>query len=58
MRGLAEEFGAILVDLQGAFDEMLRVYHPAAIAADRVHPNQMGHMVMARAFLNSVGFEW
>jgi lysophospholipase L1-like esterase len=58
VRGLAEEFGAILVDLQGAFDERLRVYHPAAIAADRVHPNQMGHMVMARAFLKAVGFEW
>ena len=25
---------------------------------DRIHPNQTGHMIIARAFLAAVGFEW
>jgi len=36
----------------------LKHNHPAAYAGDRVHPNLTGHMVIARAFLNAVGFEW
>jgi hypothetical protein len=25
---------------------------------DRVHPNYIGHMVLAREFLQAVGFQW
>ncbi|MCX7934649.1 MAG: SGNH/GDSL hydrolase family protein [Planctomycetota bacterium] len=69
MRRRMDEYGAavkriarrhklILVDTQAAFDRVLRYCHPAALAWDRVHPNTVGHMILARAFLNAVGFEW
>jgi len=58
MKAQAEKSGVIFVDVQAAFDAMLAHYHPAAIAWDRVHPNQAGHMVIARAFLKAVGFAW
>ena len=55
---LARQHGALLVDTQAAFDRML-VHEPSsALAPDRVHPNPIGHMVLARAFLDAVGFRW
>lgn len=58
VKRLARKHDAVLVNLQTAFDRMLRHQHPAALAWDRIHPNQTGHMVIARAFLASVGFKW
>jgi lysophospholipase L1-like esterase len=29
-----------------------------SLALDRVHPNQTGHMVLARAFLKAIEFQW
>ncbi|MEF3304540.1 SGNH/GDSL hydrolase family protein [Paenibacillus sp. GYB003] len=55
---LAGEAGAVFVDTQKAFDAVLPHYYPAALAWDRVHPSMTGHMVLARAFLNEVGFDW
>ena len=55
---LAKQHGAVLVDLQAAFDRVLRRQHPAALAWDRIHPNQAGHMVITRAFLNAIGYKW
>jgi lysophospholipase L1-like esterase len=46
------------VDTQAAFDEVTKELHPMALAADRVHPNVTGHMVLARAFLKTVGYTW
>ena len=37
---------------------VLTDYYPATLAWDRVHPNQTGHMVIARAFLAAVDFAW
>jgi lysophospholipase L1-like esterase len=54
----AERVGALFVDTQAAFDIVLQSYYPAALAWDRVHPNDKGAMVIARAFLNAVGFDW
>ncbi len=53
---LAVRHDATCVDLQAAFDRRLQYVHPMAIAWDRVHPNQTGHMTIARAFLAAVGF--
>ena len=58
VRRLAKAHDALLVDVQAAFDPLLAHVHSAAIAWDRVHPNQTGHMAIARAFLNAVGFSW
>ena len=58
VRELAEKHGTLFVDTQAAFDAVLTDYYPATIAWDRVHPNQTGQMVLARAFLNAVDFIW
>jgi lysophospholipase L1-like esterase len=55
VRQLAADHDAIFVDTQAAFDEVLRHLHPSAIAGDRVHPNSIGHTILARAFLNALG---
>jgi lysophospholipase L1-like esterase len=55
---VAKKHGAICVDMQAAFDRFLAHRHSASIAWDRVHPNHTGHMVMARAFLDGIGFDW
>ena len=39
-------------------DPLLAHVHSAALSWDRVHPNQTGHMVIARAFLDAIGFSW
>ncbi|HLL88553.1 MAG TPA: SGNH/GDSL hydrolase family protein [Tepidisphaeraceae bacterium] len=58
VRRLAEQYGAVFVDTQAAFDRVLGHVHPNALAWDRVHPNQTGHMVIANALLNALGYEW
>jgi len=58
IRQLAEKYQAILVDTQAAFDAVLVCLLPTALAFDRVHPFSAGHMILARAFLQAVGYEW
>jgi len=55
---LAGRFDAIYVDTQAAFNAYLAELPTQSLCGDRVHPNQTGHMILARAFLNSIGFEW
>ena len=55
---VAREHDAVFVDTQAAFDRLLQHVHPMAVAADRVHPNSIGHMVLARAFLDAIEFDW
>lgn len=54
----AQRHNAIFVDVQAAFDQVLRLYNPNALAWDRVHPTIIGHTVIARAFLDAVEFDW
>lgn len=58
VKKLAQKHNAVFVDTQAAFDAVLTHMHSAALAWDRVHPNQAGHMVLARAFLNAIGYRW
>lgn len=58
VKKLAKEFDAQLGDTQAAFDAALKHYYAGALAWDRVHPNQTGHMILAKSFLDAVGFEW
>lgn len=58
VRKIADETGCLFVDTQAAFNEVLKDLYPATIAWDRVHPSASGHMVLARAFLKEIGFEW
>ncbi|MBS0632949.1 MAG: SGNH/GDSL hydrolase family protein [Verrucomicrobia bacterium] len=66
MRARMDEYGAIVkktaaqhnvrfIDTQAAFDAVLQHMHANAIAWDRVHPNNIGHAVLARAVLNHLG---
>ena len=54
VKELAAEHGARLVDTQAAFDEALKTMHPLHFCADRVHPNPLGHYLLARAFLRVI----
>lgn len=41
---------------QAAFAPLLQEYHSAMLAWDRVHPNLIGHQVLAQAFLDAVEY--
>ncbi len=58
VRRLAERHRTVFVDSQAAFDEVLKTYYPASINWDRVHPDHVGSLVLARAFVNAIGFDW
>jgi lysophospholipase L1-like esterase len=58
VKKIAEDTGSLFVDTQAAFNEVLKELYSATLAWDRVHPTTAGHVVLARAFLNKVGFEW
>ncbi len=54
---IARETGAVFVDTQAAFNELLRHIYPATIAWDRVHPNATGHYLLARTFAGAFGLK-
>jgi len=56
-RSLAKEFDATFVDTQAAFDAYLRHHHPNQLCWDRIHPSATGHMLIAKAWLDAIGFE-
>lgn len=56
VRQLAAEFGALVVHTQTAFDLAMEAQPPSFWAADRIHPDLPGHAVIARVFLESVGY--
>ena len=55
---IAVRHRTLFVDTQFAFDTALQTYYSATLAWDRVHPNPVGHMIIARAFLQSIDFVW
>ncbi len=55
VRRVAAKHGVPVVDVQAEIDGLLQFQHSAAIAWDRVHPNHLGHMAIARAFLRALG---
>jgi len=56
VRELASEYDCILVDTQAVFDEALQQVHACRLSDDSVHPKPAGHMILAKAWLNAVGF--
>ncbi len=69
MRARMDEYGAIVkkiatkrktvfADTQASFNNILKHCPVESLAWDRVHPNQIGHAVIARTFLDAIGFEW
>ncbi|NQY31783.1 MAG: SGNH/GDSL hydrolase family protein [Coraliomargarita sp.] len=57
-KSVAERNGLPFVDVQAAFDEWLKHKPSSMLCDDRVHPNHVGHNIIASAFLNAIGFEW
>jgi lysophospholipase L1-like esterase len=55
VKKIAARHDALFIDTQAAFDAVLPHMHANAIAWDRVHPNIIGHAIIARAFLNAIG---
>ncbi len=55
---LAKKHGVIGVNTQTAFDRALKHQHSSNLSWDRVHPNAIGHMLLARAFLDAIGYVW
>jgi hypothetical protein len=56
---MATEFDAIYIDIQAEFDSYL--IHKSSESAcdkynDRIHPNDTGNMLIARAFLSGIDF--
>ena len=69
MRKRMDEYGAICkkiaarqgifcIDLQRTFNDYFVYRHSAFIAWDRVHPNRIGAMLIAREFLSHCGFDF
>jgi len=57
-RKLAEKYNCIFVDVQKMFEEYCQIRHSSYIAADRVHPNQIGATLMAKEFLKKCDFDY
>jgi lysophospholipase L1-like esterase len=55
VRELAAAHDAVFVDTQAAFDAVTVHTHPMTLAWDRIHPNSTGHLIIARAFLGTLG---
>lgn len=58
VKDLAKEYGVLYADAQKDMDEYFQYYPAVYMSWDRVHPNQVGHMILARALVNALGFEW
>jgi lysophospholipase L1-like esterase len=56
VKKIADESNAIFVDTQAAFNAALKHQYAGNLAWDRVHPGATGHMILALAFLKTIGF--
>ncbi len=58
VKAIAEKHGTLFVDTQAKFDALFRHMHSCNVAWDRVHPNATGHMLLARALLGALEFDF
>ena len=49
LKTIALEYGALVLDLQAAFNEAQKTIAPKELAIDGIHPTNLGHKVMADA---------
>ncbi|MCP4544801.1 MAG: SGNH/GDSL hydrolase family protein [Chloroflexi bacterium] len=57
-REITTQHCALLVNTQDTFDGVFQWVHPMHLAVDRIHLNLAGHMILARAFLQCIGYSW
>lgn len=53
-RKTAEEYGFVYIDVQADFDEYMKGRSGQSISWDRVHPGEVGSMILARAVLRAL----
>ncbi|MEG0691461.1 MAG: SGNH/GDSL hydrolase family protein [Oscillospiraceae bacterium] len=58
VKTISEKYKTLYIDTQAAFDQLFAHLHPTAISWDRIHPHTTGHMTIAKAVLDRIGFEW
>lgn len=58
IRKLAKESGAVLVPMNREWHRAIRGNPGVKWTTDGVHPGVAGHGLMARVWLNAVGFKW
>lgn len=54
LKGIAEENGALVLDLQQVFYEAQKSIEPKKLAIDAIHPTNLGHKVMADAIMQII----
>lgn len=55
---LAAKHGCTFVNFQKLYEDYCKIRHSSYIAWDRIHPNQVGAVLMARAFLKCCDFDF
>lgn len=58
VKRLSEEYGVLFADTQAAMDVYFQQYEPISMSWDRVHPNHVGSMILARCLLETLEFDW
>lgn len=56
-REMAKKYGTYFVDLQAVFDEYLKYRHSSFMTWDRVHPDEVASLLIARAFFEAAGMK-
>lgn len=55
---LAKKYELPYIDVQARMDAFMENLPAYTLSNDHVHPNVQGHMIVAKAFLDEIGFEW
>ena len=55
---LAQKYDIPYIDMQERMDQFMEHLPAYMISSDHIHPNTQGHMILAKAFLDEIGFEW
>lgn len=56
LREIAQKHGALYIDAQAEMDAYFRYYPPISMSWDRVHPNHIGHMIIAKSIVKALGY--
>ena len=57
MKEVAAKNDIMCVDLQAVFDDYLKYRHSSYLMWDRVHPGNIGSMLIAKTFLKAIGVD-
>lgn len=58
VKELARTYKLPFAETQSLFDGYFKYWHPHMMSWDLIHPNHTGSMLIAKAFLNAIEFDW